>query len=982
MKEGISILSLNEAHNSNFFLPDYVSVLCSKDLCVLVKRNINFSLVKKVVLPYADILVLCFGNRYFIFSYLRDGKCREGISTLIEELLFLGNRKIFVVGDLNCRMEMLGNRSHNLAGKLLQEFLESRDDFFVMNEPFKFTFERRSPYNGSQTIRSVLDLCLCNQTSLGEFTSFEVLSNFGSDHFPVFMEIGETCVEDFINLSEYEECYNLRSKNLHFIKNFPETFPNAVSRRAELLLGEAFMLTADDLWNQIQKLIYEALHESSLLKPKSSHRRHYPLPNYLLQLRQTNRNKFRREVWKYRTEKWHKFVASINSDFDRASLWRKFRRSLGSKRTGVQHGDLQKEVNAIKETFRRNSIPEIFPIASITTRSSSNAVDVSWNTPFTYEEVNTAIAQANNSAPGPDGIPNNLFKALPDSAKFLMTSLLNKLFFDQEIPLSMKACFQVAFPKSIPGEYRPVTLMNSVVKLFELLLLNRIADYLNNFLPKEQFGFRKKLSSADQAAHFIMHAQSGRNRKKCCGAVFLDIKKAFDRVDRKILLEDLCDNGIQGRMLNAISNLLHGNRYRVFFQDLLSEEYVMDYGTPQGSLLSPLLWNFYFRDVINQAHQSRVFGFADDVALYYEASNYDKLFHVLTCDLNRMNQFCFSRSIELSTTKTKFVDFSPKYRKRRREENHAVLLKDLRTQQIMRLEQTSSYKYLGVIIDEELTFKEWISKICTEGSARLTLVSRLARTLKLQRKTIEMFYSQYVRGYLHYGMSIWSTLPPHIIEKIHILDRKGMRMCVGALQRTSTDALINESNIPNLDALRQKSVLNQGLRTFFLPEHSFFKSNLLDFLQCSDLANSWMECWSQFELHRSPNIDLARARIAMDLIFTKRHWKYRKDNWEERTLSRIRMQVLPTRSWAVSVSLTESPLCRHCNSAEETADHLFFTCAVINMEKMIEFQQEYPDLLIGNFVDLANLMNVDSKARPSLENAALQHIRLNKLFKY
>jgi hypothetical protein len=133
----LNLICINEAHNENVFLPDFISIKCSKDLIILAKRDVRFSIIRKHSSPCADFVFLQIAGTIYVFSYLRDGKSAEGISSLLEAVLlqWKKNPNMIIIGDLNARMEILGNRSSNCAGTTLGSFLDAFEDFVVLNEP-------------------------------------------------------------------------------------------------------------------------------------------------------------------------------------------------------------------------------------------------------------------------------------------------------------------------------------------------------------------------------------------------------------------------------------------------------------------------------------------------------------------------------------------------------------------------------------------------------------------------------------------------------------------------------------------------------------------------------------------------------------------------------------------------------------------------------------------------------------------------------
>jgi hypothetical protein len=494
-------------------------------------------------------------------------------------------------------MLFLGNTRSNCAGNSLEKFLERYDNFLCLNQPHQFTFEKVFQIPAYRKVQSILDLCLASLEASPLISDLNVLSDPHSDHYPLLLElqIGKSTLKNDALL--YKKLYPLRSKNLQFIKSIPKSFGLKLNEELEDRILSPDIFNAQDLWFTIEKSVYEALKKADLLSSPKIRKEHRPLPEEIWQLRNSDRQLFKRKVREFRTNQWKTFVESIDCDHDQASIWRKFNNSLGKKRSTVKYGDSSVEVEQIRNLFYSNSKPDI-PAPQIMDCPVESTQDI-FGIDFllTADELNSVLLSLGNSAPGPDGIPFNVYKAFTTESQYYLLSLLNKFFISGTIPKILKKCLQVALPKSSPGDFRPITLMNCILKIYEKLIYNRIYPIMDPFIPTQQFGFRKNRSSSDQAANLIMNIERHRSNNLYCGVIFIDIKKAFDRIDRKIILDDLKQFGFSGMTLAAIKALINDNEYRVLFEDSISSEYTSEAGCPQGSILSPLLWNFYFREV-------------------------------------------------------------------------------------------------------------------------------------------------------------------------------------------------------------------------------------------------------------------------------------------------------------------------------------------------------------------------------------------------
>jgi retron-type reverse transcriptase len=157
---------------------------------------------------------------------------------------------------------------------------------------------------------------------------------------------------------------------------------------------------------------------------------------------------------------------------------------------------------------------------------------------------------------------------------------------------------------------RGITLLKCIVKILEKMLLERLKPLLLSKLPEHQYGFRPGLSAMEQACPLIATLQHAKTNNYNVVLLFLDIKKAFDRVDRNRLTKEFIDSGVPLIYTRLIFEILHNNSITVLLNGYVSSGYIPVDGLPQGKILSPLLFNFYMRDLPSSHY--RLFSFADD----------------------------------------------------------------------------------------------------------------------------------------------------------------------------------------------------------------------------------------------------------------------------------------------------------------------------------------------------------------------------------
>ena len=194
---------------------------------------------------------------------------------------------------------------------------------------------------------------------------------------------------------------------------------------------------------------------------------------------------------------------------------------------------------------------------------------------------------------GQDGISSTLLKSFDGEITDILTLIINQSLSTGIFPNKLKIAKVVpVFKKDDPhqpGNYRPISLLPAISKIFEKVVYKQVYNYMNqnSLLYKSQYGFRKRHSTEFAAMEVTDQIFKDLDQKKVPLAIFLDFSKAFDTIDHIILLDKLAYYGIQGTALNWFRSYLKDRTQYVQYKDKESHSRKITTGVPQGSILGP-----------------------------------------------------------------------------------------------------------------------------------------------------------------------------------------------------------------------------------------------------------------------------------------------------------------------------------------------------------------------------------------------------------
>ena len=381
---------------------------------------------------------------------------------------------------------------------------------------------------------------------------------------------------------------------------------------------------------------------------------------------------------------------------------------------------------------------------------------------------------------GHDKISNVLLKKVVNSIRLPLLIIFNNSLKEGVFPdLMKKAKVRPLYKCDNPqicDNYRPISLLPVLSKVLEKIVYRRLTGHLesNDILYKAQFGFRSNHSTHDAIETFIGNCIEGLDRDLKCLCVFIDLKKAFDTVNHRIILRKLELMGVNGTALQWFESYLSDRKQYTEMDGFCSDTCAIDAGVPQGSLLGVLLFQLEINDMFKCLKQSMSILYADDTTLYILGKNVKCLEAKMQRDLNLLSRWLQSNSLLLNIKKTKFMIIS----------KCATILVDpvSLTVDSDHIEQVSDFKFLGLHIDQQLKFDVHCNALHSKLQKIAFLMGKLKSFLPL--RILKYVYFAHFYSRLTYGIRIWGNsaskngiktiwrLQKRIVK---LLDNKGFR---------------------------------------------------------------------------------------------------------------------------------------------------------------------------------------------------------------
>jgi hypothetical protein len=290
-----------------------------------------------------------------------------------------------------------------------------------------------------------------------------------------------------------------------------------------------------------------------------------------------------------------------------------------------------------------------------------------------------------------------------------LTHIYNSTFITGIIPDKLKIYLVTPIFKANEsnkfGNYRPISVLSRLSKLLGKLTYKRFIEFIetHKILSKHQYGFRKNRSTEHALIELVDKITTAIDEGKYTIGIFLDLSKAFDTINHQILINKLEHYGIRGTCQKWFKNYLSNRKQIVKYNQTKSEEMTIKSGVPQGSILGPLLFLLYINDIQNCSKLISIILFADDTTISYSHKCLKTLNETIQLELDKISNWLNVNKLSINISKTKFIVFRSS--KKKQNYDTTILLNN------ENIEQAKTTTFLGVVIDEHLTWSHHLDMI-------------------------------------------------------------------------------------------------------------------------------------------------------------------------------------------------------------------------------------------------------------------------------
>lgn len=418
-------------------------------------------------------------------------------------------------------------------------------------------------------------------------------------------------------------------------------------------------------------------------------------------------------------------------------------------------------------------------------------------TKIELSELKQIVKSLKNTAGVEDGISVEILKNALAVIGNRLLDVINASLESGIFPSAWKTSVIIPVPKVantvLCEEFRPINTVPPYEKVLEIAVKNQLLTYCdtNKLIVPNQSGFRKDHSCETVLINICDIWLKAIDNGDIVISVFLDFRRAFETVDRTLLLRKLEKVGICNTVLKWFQSYLCERFQKVTFKNSTSMPLETTYGVPQGTVLGPILFLIYINDMMKCVKDCKICMFADDTMLYIVGKNVNELIQTINLELKNIYEWLCDNSLCINVNKSKFMVIGRKYTLNNIDWNNITIKINQNV-----IERVNEMKYLGVVIDENLTFKSHATYIMNKMSKKVSFLYRVGDNLSMYTKVI--LYKAIIAPHLEFCSSVLFLLNKNQIEQLQKIQNRAMRIILKCNRYTPIKMMLNVLNFMNV----------------------------------------------------------------------------------------------------------------------------------------------------------------------------------------